>query len=871
MQILNEIPVDIKKGQMVCFDLEMYGQDVDKLHRPHGTFACISIAVEGREEVYQLYDTGQIKKLFLSMDKGHWVGHNLLYDIKQLTRFLPIKPHTLHDTMLVEQALFGGYYQNFSLKDLVRRYLGEVMEKEVRDDFESRVEMTKEMKQYAAKDASYTLRIAQIQRREYEGGPGWSAYRDIDEKMIWPVLDMQGVPVDAGLWEKTTKEFEEVAERNQAELGFNVNSQKQVLEAVKKAGIHILDTKADTLLAYAGIPVIDQILLTRMYRKATSTYGMKWLEKNVEADGKVYSGWKITGAECLPAGELVLTNRGYLPVERVVVGDSVITHLGRPKKVLASFPNGIKKIYKITSDNGLELRTTGNHPYLLDSGEWKNASDLSLSDKVVVHSSKEEWKKLQDWSDDFSVSSWGRVRNDTTKRIVTQYKKDEWGHLKVLLFRNGAQTRGEDRKDFPVHRLVAKAFLETPCNRHDATEVRHLNGIAWDNTERNLSWGTRRDNIEDAVSQGSMSKQGRSVFTEEDVNFIRTASHYRGFDSVVAKEFGVSREAVRDIRLGKRWKNYEGKEKRVTFYTASIVSIEIESEEMTYGLTIEDDSSHITGGFITHNTGRMSSANPNLQNIPQRKLPIFRTFFTASKGNMFVVDDVSQQEPCILAYESKDRILTNAIIDGEDLHLTVAREIFNDPSMQKSDPRRGIGKTINLGTSYGLSEHGLSKKLDISTEEAAKFLRQYFMRFTGVFNWIGQMRQSARQSGYIKTSAGRRVFMNPYDTQSENNAINAPIQGGAADFTKMWVRKYWEKCNENGLPYTLCLIVHDETGYNTPKEIIKDTNKIRAEAFQETAETLFPGIPFKSEYEIGRSWAAKSIKEEMVEDEEWSL
>lgn len=552
---------------MVCFDLEMYGQDVDKLHRPHGTFACISIAVEGREEVYQLYDTAQLKKLFLSIDKGHWVGHNLLYDIKQLTRFLPIKPHTLHDTMLVEQALFGGYYQNFSLKDLVRRYLGEVMEKEVRDDFESRVEMTKEMKQYAAKDASYTLRIAQIQRREYEGGPGWSAYRDIDEKMIWPVLDMQGVPVDAGLWEKTTKEFEAVAEKNQAELGFNVNSQKQVLEAVKKAGIHILDTKADTLLAYAGIPVIDQILLTRMYRKATSTYGMKWLEKNVEADGKVYSGWKITGAE----------------------------------------------------------------------------------------------------------------------------------------------------------------------------------------------------------------------------------------------------------------------------------------------------------------TGRMSSANPNLQNIPQRKLPIFRTFFTASKGNMFVVDDVSQQEPCILAYESKDRILTNAIIDGEDLHLTVAREIFNDPTMQKSDPRRGIGKTINLGTSYGLSEHGLSKKLDISTEEAAKFLRQYFMRFTGVFNWIGQMRQSARQSGYIKTSAGRRVFMNPYDNQSENNAINAPIQGGAADFTKMWVRKYWEKCHENGLPYTLCLIVHDETGYNTPKEIIKDTNKIRAEAFQETAQTLFPGIPFKSEFEIGRSWAAKSIKEEMVEDEEWSL
>jgi len=564
MQIVTQIPVDIKKGQMVALDIEMFNQDREKLHRPHGNFACISVAVEGRDEIYQLYDTADLKKLFLSMSKAYWVGHNMLYDLKQLMRFVEIKPRPIWDTMLVEQSMFGGYYQNFGLRDLTRRYLGIVMSKEVRSEFQDSVEMTPDMKTYAALDAKYTLQIALMQRERHEGAPGYSAYRDIDEKMIWPLLDIQGVPVDVEAWTKSTNEFQAIADNLQDTLGINVNSQAQVLKACAKAGIHIADTKAATLEAYSDVPLIADILKTRMYRKAVSTYGLKWLEKYVEDDGKVYSSWHITGAE----------------------------------------------------------------------------------------------------------------------------------------------------------------------------------------------------------------------------------------------------------------------------------------------------------------TGRMSSSNPNGQNIPQRRLPIFRSFFRASPGNIFTVDDVSQQEPCILAYESKDQVLTNAILNGEDLHLAVARAIFNDPSMVKSDPRRAIGKTINLGTSYGLSEHGLSTRLNIPLEEAEKFIAQYFRKFTGVFTWISSMRQMAYSSGYIKTSSGRRVFMNPHDKQWQNNAINAPIQGGAADFTKMWVRKYWEKCQEAGIPYTLCLIVHDETGYDTPREYRVQANKIRKEAFDETAMTLFPGIPFKSESEYGKSWACKSISEEAYDESE---
>ena len=197
---------------MVALDIEMFQQEKERLHRPHGIFACISVAVEGRDEVYQLYSPSDLKKLFQSMGKGLWAGHNMLYDLKQLMRFVEIKPRYIHDTMLVEQSMFGGYFQNFGLRDLVRRYLGIVMSKEVRSEFQEATEMTPEMKNYAALDAKYTLQIALTQRERYEGAPGFSAYSNIDEKMIWPLLDIQGVPVDVDAWTKSTNEFQKISD-----------------------------------------------------------------------------------------------------------------------------------------------------------------------------------------------------------------------------------------------------------------------------------------------------------------------------------------------------------------------------------------------------------------------------------------------------------------------------------------------------------------------------------------------------------------------------------------------------------------------------------------------------------------------------------
>ena len=271
-------------------------------------------------------------------------------------------------------------------------------------------------------------------------------------------------------------------------------------------------------------------------------------------------------------------------------------------------------------------------------------------------------------------------------------------------------------------------------------------------------------------------------------------------------------------------------------------------------------------------TGRPSSSNPNMQNIPSRAMPIYRTLFM-SKHYKMIVADVSQQEPRILAHFSRDPELMKAFNNGEDLHLYVAKAIFNNPNLtkEKNHKERDIGKVINLATSYGMAAKGLSRKLGNTREDAEAILSKYFMRFRGVFSWIAMQRRSAYRDGYVSTAGGRRVYINPYNNSWENNAINAPIQGSAADFTKTWIRNIWELSNERGVPYSVMAMVHDEVLLDPEKKDLEATLKIEADAFEMTALSMFPTVPFKQDVETGRRWSCKSAPEtdeEEINDEE---
>lgn len=390
------------------------------------------------------------------------------------------------------------------------------------------------------------------------------------------------------------------------------------------------------------------------FNNATTLKGtfLEGILTGLSDDGRLRSDLNQIGAKtCMPAGELVLTSRGYLPVEDVVVGDLVITHEGRTRPVERVIDNGIAPVWRVRLANGLSLDTTGNHPYLTNDG-WVNAHDLKPGEHFVTTHARgpETWKTVEGWGP-YEVSSWGRVRNRFTNNVLALQTKAngsgrrDYGHLKVTLVRNNAQTRGKDRKDFPVHRLVQKAFgVGRP-----KPEVRHRDGIPWNNMADNLAWATRKENAEDVRSHGS--GNGPRVYTRAAVDLIRSTPHVRGgrgrksSDLILAKKLGMTRSNVSAIRLGRSWGPHIGREKFTQFGASVVVSVERIGDMQTYGLTVADDHSHVTGGIVTHNTGRISSrkfdvlieerktlksgevkvsirkkkAGANVQNIPARK------------------------------------------------------------------------------------------------------------------------------------------------------------------------------------------------------------------------------------------------------------
>ncbi len=297
--------------------------------------------------------------------------------------------------------------------------------------------------------------------------------------------------------------------------------------------------------------------------------------------------------------------------------------------------------------------------------------------------------------------------------------------------------------------------------------------------------------------------------------------------------------------------------KAASTYGSAWISNFVEENNLVYA------DWHVTGA----ESGRTSCSNPNLLNIPARKFPEFRKLFVSNKGR-FIIADISQQEPRILAALSQDKELLRIFRDGEDIHLAVARAIFNAPDMTKDDPRRDIGKMINLATTYGISAVGLSKRLNIDEDTAQKFLDSYFMRFPEVRMYIDRMRMLAQKLEYVESIVGRRIWINPHNFQSDNNAINAPIQSSAADFTKIWVNKFRTMCLENDKEFPAVLIVYDEVVIDVPKEEVEWYKDALTTTFDDTAMKLFPTVPFEMDIEVGTTWAAKKEREDELEEVE---
>ena len=260
-------------------------------------------------------------------------------------------------------------------------------------------------------------------------------------------------------------------------------------------------------------------------------------------------------------------------------------------------------------------------------------------------------------------------------------------------------------------------------------------------------------------------------------------------------------------------------------------------------------------------TGRLSSSNPNLQNIPIRTEQgrEIRKAFVADEGSVLLAADYSQVELRILAHIAEEDLLVEAFRQGQDIHAVTASRLFDVALDQVTYEQRGLGKTINFATIYGVSAFGLSSRTDMGPADAQQFLDQYFATYPNVRRYIDETIRTAVQEGFVETLLGRRRWFNelsgnlPFNQRQalERQAINAPIQGTAADITKLAMRNLHRRLQSSGLESRMLLQVHDELVLEVPHEELETVAPIVREEM-ESAFTLT--VPLQVDIEVGPNW-----------------
>jgi DNA polymerase-1 len=259
-------------------------------------------------------------------------------------------------------------------------------------------------------------------------------------------------------------------------------------------------------------------------------------------------------------------------------------------------------------------------------------------------------------------------------------------------------------------------------------------------------------------------------------------------------------------------------------------------------------------------TGRLSSDNPNLQNIPVRdeRGREIRKAFVPGDGNLFLSADYSQIELRLMAHLSKDKSMIDDFLSGSDIHAATAAKIFGVKISDVTREMRSRAKTANFGIIYGISSFGLSERLTIGRKEAKELIDGYFNSYPGVKRYMDESIRKAREKGYVTTMFGRRRYLRDIHSRNqvvrgnaERNAINAPIQGSAADIIKVAMVRIHHKMKEGQYLSKMILQVHDELIFEVvPNEL----DRLREMVINEMTNAAKLDIPLKVDWGTGRNW-----------------
>ena len=261
-------------------------------------------------------------------------------------------------------------------------------------------------------------------------------------------------------------------------------------------------------------------------------------------------------------------------------------------------------------------------------------------------------------------------------------------------------------------------------------------------------------------------------------------------------------------------------------------------------------------------TGRLSSTEPNLQNIPTRTElgSKMREMFVAAPGHVLVDADYSQIELRLLAHISGDTAMQQAFLSGADFHTVTAARVFHVPQDQVTHQMRSRAKAVNFGIVYGISAFSLSQDIGVTVQEAKEYMDRYFATYTGVKQYMTDVVDKAREQGYVETLWHRRRALPELKSSNfnmrsfgERVALNMPIQGTAADIIKLAMVRVHSRLAREGLAARLIMQVHDELIVECPEEEVPRVEALLQQEMQGVAEL---SVPLLEEAHTGRNWLA---------------
>ena len=265
-----------------------------------------------------------------------------------------------------------------------------------------------------------------------------------------------------------------------------------------------------------------------------------------------------------------------------------------------------------------------------------------------------------------------------------------------------------------------------------------------------------------------------------------------------------------------------------------------------------------TFSLVATNTGRLASSNPNLQNIPVRteEGKEIRESFIAKEGCFLLSADYSQIELRLIAHVAGVKKLRESFLKNEDIHARTASEVLGIPLTEITPDLRRRAKAINFGIIYGISGFGLARNLKISRTEANKYIESYFTQYPEIKKYMKKTIEFASTNGFVQTPFGRKIYVGGFESGrtrsfAERAAINAPIQGGAADIIKMAMIRVQKVLKEKRIPSKLLLQIHDELIFEVPKEYAEEAVKIIKENMEQVVKL---SVPLVVEVGMGRNW-----------------